>query len=178
MPWSAARSLASAKGTKSPRIIRSWIEDWSVTQVTRTHKDLAREQLGSSGSGNHFAEFGVLLLEQDDAQLGLKAGQYVALLTHSGSRGTGRGGLPGLQRHRPIAAAREVQGPRASGLAGHGQRGGAGVLGGDEPDGRVCGGQPRSHPSERLQAGGRAAGRRLWRITTTSPGRKPTKAGR
>jgi tRNA-splicing ligase RtcB (3'-phosphate/5'-hydroxy nucleic acid ligase) len=63
--------------------------DWSVTQVTRTHKDLAREQLGSSGSGNHFAEFGVLLLEEDDAQLGLKAGQYVALLTHSGSRGTG-----------------------------------------------------------------------------------------
>ena len=64
-------------------------QDWSVTQVTRTHKDLAREQLGSSGSGNHFAEFGVLLLEEDDAQLGLKAGQYVALLTHSGSRGTG-----------------------------------------------------------------------------------------
>ncbi len=64
-------------------------QDWSVTQVTRTHKDLARSQLGSSGSGNHFAEFGVLLLEQDDAQLGLKAGQYVALLTHSGSRGTG-----------------------------------------------------------------------------------------
>jgi len=63
--------------------------DWSVTQVTRTHKDLARGQLGSSGSGNHFAEFGVLLLDEDDAQLGLKAGQYVALLTHSGSRGTG-----------------------------------------------------------------------------------------
>src|SRR5208337_1190824 len=63
--------------------------DWSVTQVTRTHKDLAREQLGSSGTGNHFAEFGVLLLDEDDAQLGLKAGQYVALLTHSGSRGTG-----------------------------------------------------------------------------------------
>jgi tRNA-splicing ligase RtcB len=64
-------------------------QDWSVTQVTRTHKDLARSQLGSSGSGNHFAEFGVLLLEEDDTQLGLKAGQYVALLTHSGSRGTG-----------------------------------------------------------------------------------------
>lgn len=64
-------------------------EDWSVTQVTRTHKDLAREQLGSSGSGNHFAEFGMLMLEHDDAQLGLKAGRYVALLTHSGSRGTG-----------------------------------------------------------------------------------------
>jgi tRNA-splicing ligase RtcB len=45
--------------------------------------------LGSSGSGNHFAEFGMLTLEQDDEQLGLKAGQYVALLTHSGSRGTG-----------------------------------------------------------------------------------------
>ena len=63
--------------------------DWSVTQVTRTHKDLARAQLGSSGSGNHFAEFGMLTLEKDDEQLGLKAGKYVALLTHSGSRGTG-----------------------------------------------------------------------------------------
>jgi len=64
-------------------------EDWSVTSVTAGLKDRAARQLGTSGSGNHFAEFGTLTLEQDD--LGLAAGIYVALLSHSGSRGTGAG---------------------------------------------------------------------------------------
>ncbi len=77
------------KGHEKPHDHPILDQDWSITQVTRTHKDLAREQLGSSGSGNHFAEFGMLTLEEDNEQLGLKAGQYVALLTHSGSRGTG-----------------------------------------------------------------------------------------
>jgi tRNA-splicing ligase RtcB (3'-phosphate/5'-hydroxy nucleic acid ligase) len=63
--------------------------DWSVTQVTRQNKDKAWKQLGTSGSGNHFVEFGVLSLAAADKQLGLEAGQYVALLSHSGSRGTG-----------------------------------------------------------------------------------------
>lgn len=62
-------------------------EDWSVSPVTEEFKDKAWHQLGSSGSGNHFAEFGLLTLPEDD--LGLKAGKYVALLSHSGSRGTG-----------------------------------------------------------------------------------------
>jgi tRNA-splicing ligase RtcB (3'-phosphate/5'-hydroxy nucleic acid ligase) len=62
-------------------------EDWSRTQVTAHLKDKAWSQLGTSGSGNHFVEFGSLTLEQDD--LGLEAGVYLALLSHSGSRGTG-----------------------------------------------------------------------------------------
>ncbi len=62
-------------------------EDWSVSPVTRASKDKAWAQLGSSGSGNHFAEFGLLTLET--TALGLEAGQYLALLTHSGSRGVG-----------------------------------------------------------------------------------------
>jgi tRNA-splicing ligase RtcB len=61
--------------------------DWSVSPVTRTNRDKAWKQLGSSGSGNHFVEFGALTLKQDD--LGLKSGVYLALLSHSGSRGTG-----------------------------------------------------------------------------------------
>ena len=64
-------------------------EDWTITRVTREHKDKAWRQLGTSGSGNHFVEFGVLTLETADAELGLEAGSYVALLSHSGSRGTG-----------------------------------------------------------------------------------------
>ncbi len=62
-------------------------EDWSFSPVTRQCRDRASRQLGSSGSGNHFVEFGTLTLKQDD--LGLKAGIYCALLSHSGSRGTG-----------------------------------------------------------------------------------------
>jgi tRNA-splicing ligase RtcB len=61
-------------------------EDWTVTPVTRRLKDKARE-LGSSGSGNHFAEFGTLTLTDPD--LGLEIGTYLAFLTHSGSRGSG-----------------------------------------------------------------------------------------
>jgi tRNA-splicing ligase RtcB len=62
-------------------------EDWTVSPITRDLKDKAWSQLGTSGSGNHFVEFGTLTLEKDD--LGLKAGVYLALLSHSGSRGAG-----------------------------------------------------------------------------------------
>jgi len=64
-------------------------QDWTVTKITRQKKDKAWSQLGSSGSGNHFAEFGLLTLPEADEELGLEAGAYVALLSHSGSRGTG-----------------------------------------------------------------------------------------
>lgn len=50
-------------------------------------KDKAWAQLGSSGSGNHFVEFGELVLDRED--LGLEPGRYLALLSHSGSRGFG-----------------------------------------------------------------------------------------
>ena len=62
-------------------------EDWSVTQATRQNKDKAWSQLGSSGSGNHFVEFGAFHVDHDG--LGIPAGNYLALLSHSGSRGTG-----------------------------------------------------------------------------------------
>ena len=49
----------------------------------------AWKQLGSSGSGNHFAEFGVVEITEKDAVLGIEAGNYIGLLTHSGSRALG-----------------------------------------------------------------------------------------
>lgn len=66
-------------------------EDWSVSEVTQRFKDKAWAQLGSSGSGNHFVEFGVLTIDDPPPapELGLPAGRYLALLSHSGSRGTG-----------------------------------------------------------------------------------------
>ena len=53
----------------------------------RNLRERATGQLGTSGSGNHFVEFGRLDLAADD--LGLAAGSYLALLSHSGSRGPG-----------------------------------------------------------------------------------------
>lgn len=64
-------------------------QDWSVARCTREKKDVARKQLGTSGSGNHFVEWGTLTLAEDSPDLGLAAGNYTALLSHSGSRGTG-----------------------------------------------------------------------------------------
>lgn len=62
-------------------------EDWSFAPVVAHLKDRAWAQLGTSGSGNHFVEFGVL--QVGDASVGLAIGTYLALLSHSGSRGTG-----------------------------------------------------------------------------------------
>ncbi|MEQ1904834.1 MAG: RtcB family protein [Pirellulaceae bacterium] len=62
-------------------------EDWTVTAVTREMRDRAWDQLGTSGSGNHFVEWGIV--ELPDASLGVELGRYVGLLSHSGSRGTG-----------------------------------------------------------------------------------------
>jgi tRNA-splicing ligase RtcB (3'-phosphate/5'-hydroxy nucleic acid ligase) len=61
--------------------------DWTVSPVTHRLRDKARGQLGTSGSGNHFVEFGAFTVET--TQLGLEPGEYLALLSHSGSRGTG-----------------------------------------------------------------------------------------
>jgi len=67
--------------------------DWSVSPITKQNKDRAWSQLGTSGSGNHFVEFGLFTAHSVIAWPGqskeLPAGQYVALLSHSGSRGTG-----------------------------------------------------------------------------------------
>jgi tRNA-splicing ligase RtcB len=62
-------------------------EDWSVSPVTKRMRDKAWAQLGTSGSGNHFVEFGAFTAADDS--LGVPPGAYLALLSHSGSRGAG-----------------------------------------------------------------------------------------
>src|SRR4029453_4708912 len=61
--------------------------DWKVTPVTLRMKDRAWGQLGTSGSGNPFVGFGELT--GGDEAVGISRGTYLALLSHSGSRGTG-----------------------------------------------------------------------------------------
>ena len=82
---------AGAKWMGSQRADHEVLDDpaWAATSFLRSLKNMAFEQLGTSGSGNHFVEWGALTLEKDDLDLGLKAGSYLALLSHSGSRGVG-----------------------------------------------------------------------------------------
>ena len=57
--------------------------------IVREMKDRAWQQIGSSGGGNHFVEFGVVDIRNPINEFNLAPGQYVALLSHSGSRGLG-----------------------------------------------------------------------------------------
>ena len=60
---------------------------WSATPLLRTLKDNAMRQLGTSGTGNHFVEWGTFHLYEPVS--GLQPGEYLALLSHSGSRSVG-----------------------------------------------------------------------------------------
>lgn len=62
-------------------------EDWNICAFAAGLKDKAWKQLGTSGGGNHFVEFGEIVL--DAPALGLERGAYLSLLSHSGSRGSG-----------------------------------------------------------------------------------------
>jgi tRNA-splicing ligase RtcB len=64
-------------------------KEFEMNNLMRDLKDKAFSQLGSSGGGNHFVEWGIIEFETDDAPLGISKGRYLALLTHSGSRGLG-----------------------------------------------------------------------------------------
>jgi tRNA-splicing ligase RtcB len=93
-------------------------EDWNITPLIKHLYEKAASQLGTSGSGNHFVEFGILTVREganregeapseprvtpspgsqapsDEAnapanQFNLPPGKYLALLSHSGSRGAG-----------------------------------------------------------------------------------------
>ena len=63
--------------------------EFSDLQIARELKDRAWQQIGSSGGGNHFVEFGVVEVTQPVPEYNLKPGTYLALLSHSGSRGFG-----------------------------------------------------------------------------------------
>lgn len=49
----------------------------------------AYQQLGTSGGGNHFVEFGIVNINDSNNEFELPVGEYVGLLSHSGSRGLG-----------------------------------------------------------------------------------------
>ncbi len=63
--------------------------EFKELEVVRKLKDKAWRQFGSSGSGNHFVEFGIVEITEPDNELGLAPKEYLAVLSHSGSRGLG-----------------------------------------------------------------------------------------
>jgi tRNA-splicing ligase RtcB (3'-phosphate/5'-hydroxy nucleic acid ligase) len=62
---------------------------FGATPMIKQLQDKAFAQLGSSGGGNHFVEWGIIEFATADEQLNIPVGKYLALLTHSGSRGFG-----------------------------------------------------------------------------------------
>ena len=66
--------------------------DWGLSKNVAWLKDKAWDQLGTSGSGNHFLDAGILIPESDEAArvLGIEPGrEHFAFMSHSGSRGAG-----------------------------------------------------------------------------------------
>lgn len=62
--------------------------DFQQTELLKRLHGKAWYQLGSSGTGNHFVEFGLVEISPSNT-LGIPEGNYVGLLSHSGSRGMG-----------------------------------------------------------------------------------------
>ncbi len=64
-------------------------ERWQLTAQTRGLRAKAAQQLGTSGSGNHFAELVIGELLEGDPSISSLPARFFGLLTHSGSRGVG-----------------------------------------------------------------------------------------
>lgn len=62
---------------------------FNMTPFIKQLHDKAASQLGTSGGGNHFVEWGIIEFSQRDEELQIEPGRYLALLSHSGSRGMG-----------------------------------------------------------------------------------------
>ena len=142
-------------------------EGWTVTPLAARLRDRAADQLGTSGSREPLRR----VRRADAAGAGPRAapGQYLALLSHSGSRGAGakiaghysklaRSCTPSCRELSYLAWLDLDHEPARS-------------IGSDEPDGRVRVRQPRRDPRARHRPPGRRCSR-ASRTTTTSRGRE------
>ncbi|MEL6810456.1 MAG: RtcB family protein [Bacteroidota bacterium] len=64
-------------------------DEFKDIPLVKRLKDKAYKQLGTSGGGNHFVEFGSVDIIDPSNEFGLDPGTYVGILSHSGSRGLG-----------------------------------------------------------------------------------------
>lgn len=79
--------LATFKRPKDDEVLDR--PEFKEINIVRELKDRAWQQIGSSGGGNHFVEFGLVELLHPLTEYSLPPGHYIALLSHSGSRGLG-----------------------------------------------------------------------------------------
>lgn len=63
--------------------------EFKEIEVVKSLHGKAWNQLGSSGSGNHFVEFGIVEIDDERNEFSTAKGEYLAVLSHSGSRGLG-----------------------------------------------------------------------------------------
>jgi len=63
--------------------------EFSEIAIVKQLKDRAWKQIGTSGGGNHFVEFGTVEITTAIPEHNLIPGFYLAVLSHSGSRGLG-----------------------------------------------------------------------------------------
>ena len=64
-------------------------KEFKDIKAAKELKDKAYDQLGTSGSGNHFVEFGISRIPAEKNEFNIPGGEYLALLSHSGSRNFG-----------------------------------------------------------------------------------------
>jgi len=64
-------------------------DEFKEIPLVRQLKGKARKQIGSSGSGNHFVEFGIVEITEIENEWNIQPGFYLGVLSHSGSRGMG-----------------------------------------------------------------------------------------
>lgn len=64
-------------------------DKWQAIPLLRELRKTAIHQIGTSGTGNHFVEWGSVTIQRPDNPFEMEPGNYLALLSHSGSRGVG-----------------------------------------------------------------------------------------
>lgn len=87
--WDETAFGIGAEWKGSKRAEHQVLDDsaWDATRLLKSLQNNAVKQLGTSGTGNHFVEWGSFRLHEP--MFGLKPGEYLALLSHSGSRSVG-----------------------------------------------------------------------------------------
>lgn len=83
-------------------------EAFTNIPLVKRLKDKAYRQLGTSGSGNHFVEFGIVSITDENNEFNLKVGEYVGVLSHSGSRGLGAN----IAKHYTYLASKQCHLPK------------------------------------------------------------------
>jgi tRNA-splicing ligase RtcB (3'-phosphate/5'-hydroxy nucleic acid ligase) len=78
---------AEWKGKQRPNHAFLEDNDWDATPLLKRLRENAIRQLGTSGTGNHFVEWGSFHLYEPLQDI--QPGEYLALLSHSGSRSVG-----------------------------------------------------------------------------------------